>query len=557
MNYFSAFAQDDWRLGRLTINYGLRLEHETGLSEKDNQISVNFDQAAVNPLGKEVTVLDPITGQPRQLLGGLVYAGVNGAPTVQGNQPAVKVAPRLGAVYSINDKTVVRGGWGLYYVPFSYPAAGTVRLGTNRLFRDDEHRADDSDSDRVDEQPVPGWSRSAERQHPRPAHLGTGGDITFVDPNKGAPRDYQCSVDMQRELRAGITVSVGYTGLTGRNLSWSGNININQLDPKYLASGVNTLQSVTNPFYGIADAGPFSGAKTIQLGQLLRPFPEFGNVTMSQGTGAKSQHNALVVTMRKRSGGLWGGSFSYTYGRLNDNQFGQGNYYSSGAGLQNNYTVIPGSTYYNPDELYGRSLLDSPHKIVISPTVNLPFGEGRRWLSHGGLLKTVLGGWSVTTSTTLQAGFPLGVTQQVTTANGNNFLFGGTVRPDIVDGVPFILDGITDRISNSVTDNQHLNPAAFSMSPANRYGNEPRLLPGAYSPWRKHGPQRQQERRDALEDARIDPDGSAEPVQPGAVGRAGHLVRIEHLRADQQPGQQRPDDTVHPAVRVLVRIRPR
>ena len=435
--------------------------------------------------GKEVTVLDPITGQPRQLLGGLVYAGVNGAPTVQGNQPALKVAPRLGAVYSINDKTVVRAGWGLYFVPFSYPAAGTSGWGQIGY---------SATTNIVQTTPTPTVSMS----NPFPGGLvqpsgnalglltGTGGDITFVDPNKGAPRDYQYSVDMQRELRAGITVSVGYTGLTGRNLSWSGNININQLDPKYLASGVNTLSSVPNPFYGIADAGPFSGAKTIQLGQLLRPFPEFGNITMSQGTGAKSQYNALVVTMRKRSGGLWGGSFSYTYGRLNDNQFGQGNYYSSGAGLQNNYTVIPGSAYYNPDELYGRSLLDSPHKIVISPTVNLPFGEGRRWLSHGGLLKTVLGGWSVTTSTTLQAGFPLGVTQQVTTANNNNFLFGGTVRPDIIDGVPFILDGITDRISNSVTDNQYLNPAAFSASPANRYGNEPRLLPGAYSPWRNN-----------------------------------------------------------------------
>jgi hypothetical protein len=245
---------------------------------------------------------------------------------------------------------------------------------------------------------------------------------------------------------------------------------------------------VPNPFYGIADAGQYANSPTIQRGQLLRPFPEFGNVNMTQSTGAKSQYNAFIATVRKRSNGLWGGSFSYTYGRLSDNQFGQGNYYSSGAGLQNNYEVVPGSTYYNPDDLYGRSLLDSPHKIVISPTVNLPWGEGRHWLNHGGVLAAIVGGWSINTATTLQAGFPLGVTQQVTAVQGNTFLFGGTLRPNIVPGVAFIQPDITQRITNSVngTDNVILNPAAFSLAANNQFGDEPRLLPGAYSPWRNN-----------------------------------------------------------------------
>ena len=485
VNYYSAFAQDDWRMGKLTLNYGVRLERETGFAEKNNAISVNFDQAAVNPLNSELKFTDPVTGQPRSILGGLVFAGVNGAPTVQGNQPAIKAAPRVGAVYSFNDKTVLRAGWGLYYVPYGYPGGGTTSWGQIGY---------SATTNIQQTSPVPTVTMS----NPFPNGLvqptgnslglltGTGGDITFIDPNKGAPRDYQYSADLQRELPAGITASVGYTGLTGRNLSWSGSVNINQLDPKYLTSGLNTLSSVPNPFYGIADAGQYANSKTIQLGQLLRPFPEFGNITMSQGTGAKSQYNALIVSVRKRSNGLWGGSFSYTYSRLDDNQFGQGNYYSSGAGLQNNYEVIPGSAYYNPDDLYGRSLLDSPHKIVIAPTVNLPFGEGRRWLNHGGLLAALLGGWSLNTATTLQSGFPIGVTQQVTTTNGNNFLFGGTVRPDVVPGVPFILSDITQRITANVTNNLYLNPAAFTASAANTFGNEPRLLPGAYSPWRNN-----------------------------------------------------------------------
>src|SRR4051812_6304894 len=126
VNYYSGYVQDDWRVnGRLTVNYGIRLEHETGMHERADQQTVNFDQNAVNPLSGQVNLLDPVTGQRRQILGGLVYAGVNGAPTEQGNQPKLKPAPRMGIVYSFNDKTVLRGGWGLYFSPWNYPAAGT------------------------------------------------------------------------------------------------------------------------------------------------------------------------------------------------------------------------------------------------------------------------------------------------------------------------------------------------------------------------------------------------------------------------------------------------
>ena len=77
-------------------------------------------------------------------MGGLVFAGVNGAPTVQGNQPAIKAAPRVGAVYSFNDKTVLRGGWGLYYLAVELSGGRHDRLGTDRLLRDDQRAAADA-----------------------------------------------------------------------------------------------------------------------------------------------------------------------------------------------------------------------------------------------------------------------------------------------------------------------------------------------------------------------------------------------------------------------------
>ena len=69
---------------------------------------------------------DPVAGTPaRTVAGGLMYAGVDGNTIVQGNTPAIKWSPRVGAVYSVTDKTVLRGGYGLYWAPFNYPIPST------------------------------------------------------------------------------------------------------------------------------------------------------------------------------------------------------------------------------------------------------------------------------------------------------------------------------------------------------------------------------------------------------------------------------------------------
>ena len=488
VRYYSGYAQDDWRVNnRLTINYGIRLEHETGMMERNNQQTVNFDQTAVSPLNSQVTFLDPITRQPRALMGGLIFAGVNGAPTQQGNQPAIKAAPRAGAVFSFDEKTVLRGGWGLYYSPWNFPAAGTTGWGQIGY----------SATTNV---PQPSGIPTVSMSNPFPSGLaptsgnslglltGTGGDIYFVDPNKGAPRVQQYSVDLQRELPGGMSVSVGYTGLTGTNLSWGGSgnalININQIDPKYQSQLTSTSTLVPNPFFGVAAAGStLSSRATIEIGQLLRPFPQFLNVNMQQTTGAHSQYHAGIFQLRKRVTGVWGGTFSYTYSRLNDNQFGESNYYASAPGLQNNYTVVPGSPYYSPEQEYGLSLLDSPHKVVLAPTVMLPFGQGKKYLSDSRVGDALLGGWSITPAVTLQAGFPLGSSQNIT---GTAFLYGGTQRPNVVPGQDFLMPGdITDRITANPNDNLYYNKAAFAASALNSFGNAPRTL-GIYSPWRNN-----------------------------------------------------------------------
>jgi hypothetical protein len=179
--------------------------------------------------------------------------------------------------------------------------------------------------------------------------------------------------------------------------------------------------------------------------------------------------------------GWWAGSITYTLSKLEDNQFGQDNYYSAAPGLLDNYTVIPGSAQYNPDSLYGLSLLDSPHKLVISPIVQIPVGEGRRYLNDLGALDYLIGGWTVSFVGTIQSGFPLGVTQN----NNNTGLFGANQRPNVKPGVDFLTPGeITDRLKQDINDNRYLNVDAFELATAQTFGNAPRILPGVRGPGR-------------------------------------------------------------------------
>ncbi len=482
-HYTAAFVQDDWRVNnRWTLNYGLRIEHETNLQERNNRITTDFASTTVNPLNSEVNIVNPVTGAPVTLYGGLLYAGQNGAPTQQGGNAKVTYSPRVGTVFKIDDKTVVRGGWGVYIAPWNYSSAGTTSWAqygysaTTQLQQSSSGAPITSLSD-----PFPG-----QLLQPSGSALGMltnlGANTTVFLPTKGTPTVKQYSVDLQREFGHGIMLGVGYTGSTGSDLSYSTNIELNQIDPAYQTLVANTSANVANPFYGIADAGQFASRKTIQLGQLLRPYPEFGNLSWADATGAHSQYNAFVFEGRKRVDNVWGATFSYTYSRLNDNQIGQSNYYSSAPGVQNSYELIPGSPYYNPDAEYGRSLLDSPHKVTIAPTLLLPFGQGKRWLSNSKWGDRILGGWSVTGVLQLQSGFPLGVSQNV---NGTQFLFGGAIRPDLVAGQPLLTPGnITTRIKADTTDNEYFNTAAFQAVALNTFGNAPRTLPGVLSPGR-------------------------------------------------------------------------
>ncbi len=485
VKYYGFFVQDDWRATeKLTVNFGVRLEHETGLAEKNNQLAVGFDRAVVSPLNVTIPA-DAVAGTPaRQVMGGLVFAGQNGGNEYVGNPPAVKLSPRVGVAYAMNPMTVIRGGYGLFWAPWQGGVQQPPGYSQTTALQQDTLRPITSINDPFPAGLTPITGNSAGLL------TGTSTAITYIDPDRTAPKVHQYSADIQRQLPWDSSIGFTYMGATGRDLTWGGTgtgaVNINQVDPKYLGlnnpGGTNFLtQLVPNPFNGVAGAGSFAtrGA-TIQRNQLLRPFPQYGDINMIYSTLGKSQYHAAVLQVNKRASGWWGGRMSYTWSRLDDNQFGQGNYYTSAPGILNNLTAVPWSEYFDPDAEYGRSLLDSPHKLVASPIFRLPFGEGQRWLTSG-IGNALAGGWTVSFVIQMQSGFPIGVTQTVNNTN----LLGHGQRPNLVPGTELLVPGsLTDRLKANPGDDLFLNPQAVSQAVAGTIGNAPRIVDGVYSPWR-------------------------------------------------------------------------
>jgi hypothetical protein len=478
IRYYSGYVQDDYRVNsRLTVDYGVRLEHETGLAEKDDHLVVGLDANTISPLNVTIPAgTDPLHPEARQVKGGLIYAGVNGAQTHLGDPQAIKMSPRAGVVFKITDNAVVRGGYGIYWAPTSSGPVNSVGYSQN--------------TDLVQNTLMPITSID----NPFPSGFlqptgnssgllsGVSSSVSFVDPNRKAPRVQKYSFDLQRELFGNTSVSAGYVGSTADHLPYMTNVNINQLPTEYLALGSRLTSLVNNPFFGVAGAGSLATQQRVQLNSLLVPYPQYGlnSVSMTLGEG-RSQYHALVLQLRRRVTSWWGGNFSYTYSRLNDNLIGQGNYFSSAPGILDNYSYIPGSPGYNPDADYGPSLLDMTHKIVIAPIIELPFGRGRAYMNNGGWQDYLVGGWRVSIVGLIQSGFPLGVNQTPNTTQLN----GAGQRPNLVAGVdPLVPGDITERLRTNPADNLYLNPAAFSTAPAFTLGTGPRILSGLRSPGR-------------------------------------------------------------------------
>jgi hypothetical protein len=273
-------------------------------------------------------------------------------------------------------------------------------------------------------------------------------------------------------------------------------VNINQVDPKYLSLGSALSQPVPNPFFGRPElAGTSLGNATIPRNQLLRPYPQFLNVNARQVTEGFNRYNAAVIEWTKRVSHGFGGRISYTYSALTDNQVGESNFYSLvSPGLPlNNYNYIASmprcaagaqftTACYDPRAEYGRGMLDVPHRVIIAPIVELPFGRNRKWANNSAAADWVLGGWSISAIANLQSGFPINVQQ-----TDNTGLLGGAQRPNLSGQSIATPGNYEDRLASADhSAAAWFTSAGFTPAAANTFGMAPRTITSARSPQQKN-----------------------------------------------------------------------
>ncbi len=452
-DYYGLYIQDTYRiLPRLTINYGLRWERETGLAENNNGLVVGFDGTKVNPLAAGVTGIIP--------KGVVQFAGVNGNRTTVGNPNLNKLGPRAGVVFQLDSKTVVRGGYGLFWGPqfaiagpLSPPGytASTSYIATVNGFATPAGTLDNPFPNGL-AQPVGNSLGNA---------TANGQSISLVDPNAKSPRVHQYSVDVQRELPGGVALQVGYVGSHSSHLVLgTANVNINALNPSYFSLGNSLNDSVPNPFYNHGGTGILSTPQVPRY-QLLLPFPTFGAVNLFWSDKSHARYDSMVIKAQKRFD--YGITFlsTLTWSKKLDAS-------SGGAGTSLNCCAQGAQNPYDFNAEYSLSNTDAPLRWATAFTYELPFGRGRAFLSNRHLLNYAVGGWSLNGVAIYQSGFPI----QVYQSSDLNGAYGyASQRPNATGVSPSTPGTVHDRL------NDYINPAAFSQAPQLTFGNVSRTIP--------------------------------------------------------------------------------
>jgi hypothetical protein len=443
MKYHALFLQDSWKVTpSLTVNWGLRWDHETPRTDRFNQLT-NFDYQAPSPLQVPGLVLR----------GGLTFVGVGGQPRYNANRDRNNYAPRLGIAYKLTPKTVIRAGGGLFYATTSGVGGAAPAFGVSG-FQTSTSIVTSLDG----VTPIVRWSDPYPNGFNRPTGstlgLGTllGQAIQFYDRGNTTPYSSQWNFNIQREVPGNTLVEIGYAG--SRGIGFAEARQWNQLPTEVLPQGDALRQQVPNPFFGQIRVGTLA-QRTVARAQLLRPFPHFDGVSSQNASWAASTYHALEAKAEKRYASGLSILAAYTYSKLLDYGIGSFAGEALGAtGFQNHYDL---------SAEWASSLLDQTHRYIMNAVYELPFYRGRN-----GAAAKLLGGWQAGGIWMGFSGGPLGVTSAV----NNTFSQGGGQRPNWNGTDPCVANPAPQR---------WLDGGTFTVPPAYRFGNAPRTFNGCRS----------------------------------------------------------------------------
>ena len=498
--YRGFYGGDTWKVtNKLTLNLGFRWDFPGSWTERFDRLTY-FNPSVANP----VTGCSGTAGSrcPGDLF--LVKTGVNGG---RNNLPLDKhqAMPRLGLAYSLDKKTVIRAGYGIFFIPnfvsfgvnpYIDPVSSSVSQfhGSNDRGLTPAATLHDSNctlTAGVLTCATPGpfgptlvVPPGRNPQPPAGSGLPSGASGFALAEQNFSATGYtvqkngsvqQWNLDVQRELPAGFFVDVAYAGSHGVHLPLF-NPNINQIPDSFIrqaaaqaAAGqpVTIAQVVPAASYPFSPALPQSLAPGFLIqGQLDRPFPQYTGLNLNGQGCCDSIYHSLQATARRRFAG--GGTLlvAYTNAKLlatadTLTSWLEGNGTGGVAGIQD-WNNLKGE----------RSLAsqDVSQRLVISYVLDLPVGHGKKYLSGlQGVSDKFVSGWGIDGVTVFQRGFPLKITYGGGTPLSLLGVGIGTLRPNVTAGCNKSARGTSPRLS------KWFNTACFTAPPLWGFGSESRV----------------------------------------------------------------------------------
>ncbi|MBI2688958.1 MAG: TonB-dependent receptor [Acidobacteria bacterium] len=443
-SYWAFYLQEDYKMTRkLTVNAGIRYDLNFARTERYDRASI-FDFNAASPIAGRVP------GFPN-LKGAMTFSAVNGAGRPLYRVDKNNFAPRIGLAYQLNDRTTVRAGYGIFFglspTDASGPGGGFVDgfTGVTNI-----NTSLDGITPIVNvSNPFPGGTNPplTGSQLTPGVQLGQAQRSAII--GLVTPYFQNWNFSIQRSVGKDLIVEATYAANKG-NKTQFGAINLNDLTAAQIALGAVNNQLVENPFFGvIIDPTSTLSQRTVQRGQLLRPYPQYTQVTAVNATIGNSMYHSFQLRVERRfaKGFTVLGAFTAAKNINDTGQDGSG----PTAGILD-HTNLRLERSLDPQDVSKR--------LVLSGMYELPFGRGKL-LGHNlprfaGLL---IGNWQINGIGSFQSGFPL-VTGSI-----------GGVRPNRIATGTELSGPAQDRL------NRWFDTSAFAVPPAFTYGNSSRTTP--------------------------------------------------------------------------------
>ncbi len=459
------YGLDNWKLNqKLTLNLGIRYEWSTPYTERHN-----LEQFSDFTGSSGVSV--PTLGT---LPGATIFASNS-----QRNIPVDRNnwAPRVGFAFQPNERTVVRGGAGVYFgmnvaTNFQYPSTA-FSSAPSVFFTKDNYVTRYATL----ENPFPAGIQDPQgTKYGKLAEWGlSNGNNLDLEKARNA-EIYQWNVGLQQAFPWQIVLGIDYSANRSTHLPWGGynstsnrNFIPSAVRRQYTSDELSAL--VTNPFQPLFN-GPSAtfnepesryGDDQIPQLNLLRPYPQFDGVFQGLPLlAASSWYNSLQVRFQKRATEYFSFEGNYTWAKAEDD---------SSTGFN---AFVGNLDSGNPQELdnlkaeWSVSANDATNRFVTAMVAQLPFGRGR--LVGGGMgrpLDLVVGGWQGSTTFTFQTGQPMPISM------ANPRLTDGNQRPDVACAQ--VLTGISVHRA-AFTDQPYLNAGCFADPGDQQAGDAPRYF---------------------------------------------------------------------------------